>query len=103
MVLEFNSSKYDTNLIKSHLARHLEMHEPGQKFTVKRNNSYACMANDMFKFLDVTSFLAPGVSYAKFLKAFDVAENKGYFPYEYFNHVDKSTYFFFYFFFFFSL
>ncbi|CAG2220677.1 unnamed protein product [Mytilus edulis] len=89
VVLGFNSAKYDMNLIKTHLAKTLNMHEPGQKFTVKRNNSYACLANETFKFLDITSYFAPGFSYAKFLKAFDVTENKGFFPYEWFDSVDK--------------
>jgi len=77
------------NLVKAHLAKQLDMHCPGEKFTVKRNNSYACLANDTFKMLDVTSYMSPGVSYDKFLKAFDVAENKGFFPYEWFDGVDK--------------
>lgn len=87
--LGFNSSKYDLNLVKSHLAKHLQMHAPGKKFTVKRNNQYACLANDTLKFLDISSYLAPAVSYAKFLKAFDVTENKGFFPYEWFDAVEK--------------
>ena len=33
--------------------------------------------------------MAPGVSYDKFLKAFDVAENKGSFHYEWFDGVEK--------------
>ena len=65
------------------------MHCPGETFTVKRYNSYACLANDTFKMLDVTSYMAPGVSYDKFLKAFDVAENKGSFHYEWFDGVEK--------------
>ena len=35
-------------------------------------------------FLDITSYLAPHTSYSAFLKAFNVSEQKGYFPYEYF-------------------
>ena len=92
IVLGFNSAKYDVNLIKTRLAQTLQMDSPGEKFTVKRNNSYACLANDKFKFLDVTSYLAPGVSYAKFLKAFDVDENKGFFPYEWFDGPEKLQY-----------
>jgi hypothetical protein len=33
------------NLVKAHLAKQLDMHGPGETFTVKRNNSYACLAN----------------------------------------------------------
>jgi hypothetical protein len=77
------------NLVKAHLAKKLDMHGPGETFTVKRNNSYACLANDTFKMLDVTSYMSPVVSYDRFLKAFDVAENTGFFPYEWFDGVDK--------------
>jgi hypothetical protein len=66
--LGFNSSKYDMNLIKSRLAQHLQM-EKDNVFTVKRNNQYACLSTSAFKFLDNTSYLSPGISYAKFLKA----------------------------------
>ncbi|CAG2202432.1 MIZ1 [Mytilus edulis] len=51
-----NSAKYDMNSIKTHLVKTLIMHEPGQKFTVKRNNSYACLANETFKVLDITLY-----------------------------------------------
>lgn len=50
IVLGFNSAKYDMNLIKSYLSKSLNMHTTGKKFTVKRNNSYACLANGTFKF-----------------------------------------------------
>ena len=65
------------------------MHDSKHMFTVKRNNQYACLSNENFKFLDITQYLSPGVNYASFLKAFDVQESKGFFPYEWFTSVDK--------------
>jgi hypothetical protein len=50
----------------------LDMQGACQKFAVKRNNQYVCLANDTFKFLNISTFLSPGVSYTQFLKAFDV-------------------------------
>ena len=88
-VLGFNSANYDLNLIKEKLAKHLNMHDTTHGFTVKRNNAYTCISNDNLKFLDITQFLAPGTSYAKFLTAFGVEESKGYFPYEWFDDVTK--------------
>ncbi len=88
-VLGFNSSKYDLNLIKKKLAFHLHMHEAEGGFVVKRNNAYTCMSSDSLKFLDVSQYLAPGTSYAKFLKAYNVEEGKGHFPYEWFDDVTK--------------
>ena len=87
--ISFNGSKYDINLIKKYLAVHLKMHDSKTIFTVKRNNQYACLSNENFKFLDITQYLAPGVNYATFIKAFHVKESKGFFPYEWFTSADK--------------
>ena len=65
----FNSAKYDLNLIKSKLAKHLGLHEEEYCFTIMKNNTYACISTDHLKFLNVSHFLALGTSYAKFLKA----------------------------------
>ncbi len=86
-VVGFNSARYDLNLIKSELAKHLNLSE--KAFVVKRNNSYLCVATDQLRFLDMSQFLAPGSSYSKFLKAFRVEENKSYLPYEWLDSVDK--------------
>ena len=88
-VLGFNSAKYDLNLIKTKLAKHLGLHEEEYCFTIKKNNAYACISTDHLKFLDVSHFLAPGTSYAKFLKAYQVEESKGYLPYEWFDDISK--------------
>ena len=88
-VLGFNSAKYDLNLVKRYICRHLCMHEDDHAYTVKRNNAYFCIANEHFRFLDITNFLAAGSSYSSFLKAFDIVENKGFFPYSYLDNPDK--------------
>ncbi|KAJ8307836.1 hypothetical protein KUTeg_014619 [Tegillarca granosa] len=90
--LGFNSSKYDINLIKSRLFKHLNMDGSKRAFTVKRNNQYVCLSTEEFKFLDITQYLAPGINYANFLKAFDVPESKGFFPYEWFDDISKLNY-----------
>ncbi|XP_033729711.1 uncharacterized protein LOC117318893 [Pecten maximus] len=84
IVLGFNSARYDLNLIKKHIAKHLRMDEKETAgFTVKKQNSYLCISNALLKVLDISQFLSPGTSYSKFLKAYDVHETKGFFPYEY--------------------
>ena len=87
LVMGFNSTRYDLNLIKSKLAKHLNLSE--NAFVVKRNNSYLCVATDQLRFLDMSQFLVPGSSYSKFLKAFQVEECKTYLPYEWLDSVDK--------------
>ena len=42
-----------------------------------------CLSTDKLKFLDMVNFLAPGVSYAKYLTAYGCELGKGHFPYEY--------------------
>lgn len=65
----FNSSNYDLNLVKTQLAAHLGLHlSTGNKFIVKRNNSYMCLANDKLKFLDMTNYLPPDTSYDIFFE-----------------------------------
>lgn len=79
----FNSAKYDINLIKSYLIKHLQLDSSKSTLTVKRNNSYACISTPMFKFLDITQYLSPGINYSTFLRAFDVQQSKGFFPYQF--------------------
>ena len=86
-VLGFNSAKYDLNLIRRSIARHLKMHDAEQKgtFVVKKSNAYACIASDQLKFLDMSQFLVAGSSYVGFLKPYGVEEAKGFFCYDWFN------------------
>jgi len=88
-VIGFNSSRYDLNLVKCGLAKALGLGSDPSSFTVKKNNTYLCISSENFKFLDITQYLAPGCSYSKFLKAFQVEEQKGYFPYEWLDDVSK--------------
>ena len=41
-----------------------------------------CLSTDQLKFLDMNNYLAPGFSYAKYLKAYGCEVTKGHFPYE---------------------
>ncbi|KAJ8300697.1 hypothetical protein KUTeg_022216 [Tegillarca granosa] len=69
-VLGFNSAKYDLNLIKQRIAKHLNLH-----MTEDKDGNFV--------------FLSPGSSYTSFLKAYDVEERKCYFPYEWLDDVTK--------------
>ena len=48
-----------------------------------------CLSTTNLKFLDVTQYLAPGVSYDKYLKAYGCDLQKGHFPYEYMDGIGK--------------
>ena len=88
MVVGFNSGKYDLNVLKDILIPHL-VHTEGVQFTVKRGQAYLLLKSGSLKFVDVTNFLAPGTTYAGFLKAYGCEEQKGFFPYEWVDSLEK--------------
>jgi G:T-mismatch repair DNA endonuclease (very short patch repair protein) len=91
-VLGFNSQNYDINVMKGPLLRYLqEMDDEDFKFVVKKTNKMTCIQSTTFKFLDVCNFIAPGFSYAKYLKAFKCTLEKGFFPYEWLDSLEKLT------------
>ena len=56
---------------------------------IKRQNTYMCLYTDELKFVDICNYLAPGVSYAKYLTANGCELGKGHFPYEYMDGIGK--------------
>ena len=87
-VIGFHSGTYDLNVLKKFLIPYLVRHG-GVKFCVKRGQSYLALRTEKLKFLDISNFLAAGSSYAGFLKAYGCAENKGFFPYEWVDSLEK--------------
>ena len=51
-----------------------------------------CIKTEKLKFLDITSYLAPGYSYDQFLKAYECSAYKSFLPYEWFDDVSKLDY-----------
>ena len=91
-VLGFNSGHYDLNAIKKFfvpLLIHNNTAERASCFVIKRQNNFMCLSTDKLKFLDMVNFLAPGVSYAKYLTAYGCELGKGHFPYEYMDDLQK--------------
>lgn len=87
-MLGFNSGKYDINIIKRYLYPVLQETDP-LKFIIKRTSTYMALTTEKLKFLDISNYLAPGYSYAKFLKAYDCVSTKGFFPYEWIDDLCK--------------
>lgn len=68
-VLGFNSAKYDLNLIKTKLAKHLGLHQEEYCSTIKKNNAYACISTEKLKFLDVSHFFGAWYFLCKILNS----------------------------------
>ena len=47
------------------------------------------ISTNKFRFLAISNFIAVGHSYESYLKAFDVPDSKGCFPYEWFESAEK--------------
>ena len=103
-VVGFNSQKYDINVIKAHLVRAiLDEHENDDdedvagasspfSFIIKKDNKMSCIETTRLRFLDVCNFIAPGFSYAKYLKAYGCEGQKGFFPYEWVDSLSALDY-----------
>ena len=87
-VIGFNSGYYDLNVIKKFYIPYMVKNNDIQ-FVIKRQNTFMCFSTPKLKFLDVTQYLAPGVSYDKYLKAYGCELHKGHFPYEYMDNLRK--------------
>ena len=89
-VVGFNSGRYDLHLIRKYFITHL-----GQKNGVlsgEKQGQIMYINTPHFKFLDITNYLSPGISYDKRVKTYGANQTKSWLPYEWFNSVDKLDY-----------
>jgi hypothetical protein len=97
VILAFNAS-YDLNLIRRDIVRCLvEAEGRHNVFVIKKQSGYLLMQTDHLKLLDITNYLAQGVTYAEFVKAYgspdqSQTEVKGFFPYEFLDSQEKLAY-----------
>ena len=64
-VIGFNSGHYDLNVVKKFFIPYMLKGNDKTRFVIKRQNTFMCFSTTNLKFLDVTQYLAPGVSYDK--------------------------------------
>ena len=88
-VIGFNSGHCDLNVVKKFFIPYMLKGNDKTRFVIKRQNTFMCFSTTNLKFLDVTQYLAPGVSYDKYLKAYGCELQKGHFPYEYMDDLHK--------------
>ena len=87
-VIGFNSGHYDLNVIKKFYIPYMVKNDE-TRFVIKRQNNFMCFSTNKLKFVDICNYLAPGFSYDKYLKAYGCDLQKGHFPYEYMDGIEK--------------
>ena len=88
-VFGFNSSRYDLNLIKEYLLHHLLLEKNVIPKVIRMGNKYIGMNFLGLQFLDILNFLGGATTLDNFLKAYGASEEKGFFPYEWFDSIEK--------------
>ena len=86
-VFGFNSGRYDINMIKEYFVENLT--SLSDVNVAKKENSYMFLSTPNFKFLDIKNFLAPGLSYDAWCRAYGCELQKLAFPYECFDSFEK--------------
>ena len=86
-VFGFNSGRYDINMIKEYFAKNLAIISDVN--VAKKENSYMFLSTSNFKFLDIKNYLAPGLSYDAWCRAYGCELQKLAFPYEWFDSFAK--------------
>ena len=87
-VLGFNSGKYDLNLIRKHFAE-LVADTSDRVKVAKNGNKIMFILTKKTSFLDIINYLGPGTSYDKWVKAYECESEKSWFPYEWFDSIEK--------------
>ena len=86
-VFGFNSGRYDINMIKEYFVKDLA--KISNVNVAKKENSYMFLSLPIFKFLDIKNYLAPGLSYDAWCRAYGCELQKHAFPYEWFDSFEK--------------
>ena len=86
-VFGFNSGRYDINMIKEYFVKNLS--KISDVTVAKKENSYMFLSLPQFKFLDIKSYLAPGLSYDAWCRAYGCDLQKLTFSYEWFDSFEK--------------
>ena len=86
-VFGFNSGRYDINMIKEYFVENLT--SLSDVNVAKKENSYMFLSTPNLKFLDIKNFLAPGLSYDAWCRAYGCELQKLSFPYEWFDSFQK--------------
>ena len=90
-LFEFNSAKYDINLVKSYLLPILVNERDFEPTVIKKANQFVSFKFGDIQILDIMNFLGGATSVDSFLKAYKTKETKSFFPYEWFDCPEKTN------------
>ena len=79
-VVGFNSGHYDLKFIRKYYVP--LMAKDKEVFAAEKNGRIMFINTPKFKFLDVLNYLAPGITYDKWVKTYGATLNKSWLPYE---------------------
>ena len=89
-VVGFNSGHYDLKLIRKYFVP--VMTQDRGVYAAEKNGRIMFINTPKFKFLDVMNYLAPGITYDKWVKTYRATLAKSWLPYEWFDSPDKLDY-----------
>ena len=89
-VVGFNSGHYDLKLIRKYFVP--LMTRDKDVFAAEKNGRIMFINTPKFKFLDVMNYLAPGITYDKWVKTYGASLTKSWLPYEWFDSPGKLDY-----------
>ena len=88
-LFHFNSVNYDLNLIKTYLPLIVVNERDIESTVIKKANKFITFIFDDIQLLDIMTFLVGAKNLDSFLKAYKTSETNGFFPSEWFDHLDK--------------
>ena len=88
-VVDFNSGKYDMNMIKKYFVKRVSFDEEKDVFAAKKDNGYMFITTSRFKFLDVKNYIGPGLSYDVSCRSMWCKLHKLVFPYKWLDSYEK--------------
>src|SRR5271157_4688653 len=91
-IVGFNTGFYDINLLSNYGFMEEIFKRDQNPFIIKNGTRYKVIQTEQFTFLDQMNYCAAGTSLHKFIKAYDIDEEEGYFPYEWFDSYEKLDY-----------
>ncbi|HLX52447.1 MAG TPA: hypothetical protein VKR58_00805, partial [Aquella sp.] len=91
-IVGFNTGFYDINLLSNYgFMKEIYKRDPNP-FIIKNGTRYKVIKTKQFTFLDQMNYCAAGTSLLKFIKAYDIDEENGHFPYQWFDSYEKLDY-----------